>query len=81
MAVIKKSPLFAIGLVLFLLCDTIIGINVASGAYITISEASLLYKITHLPFDLAWVFYIPSQAFIALSLHTKVDKTNNVVNV
>ena len=68
---IKKSPLFAIGLLLFLLCDTLIGLEIAANSYIFISETSIIYKLTHAPINLAWIFYVPSQAFIALSLHNK----------
>lgn len=65
----KQSKLFAIGLVFFLLCDTVIGLQVASGAYLPISESSLIYKIIFMDFNLAWSFYLPSQVLIALSKH------------
>lgn len=67
-AFIKKSPLFAIGLLLFLLCDTIIGLDVASGTYLNI-QSQFIQNVLDLPFNLAWVFYVPSQALLALSLH------------
>ena len=72
LAFVKKSPLFALGLFLFILCDTLIGIEIGAGTYLNINESSVIYQLTQLPFSLAWVFYIPSQACIALSLH----KTN-----
>ena len=61
----KSRPLFAIGLVLFLLCDTVIGLQVMSGAYQPISDT--LRRIIFAPIHLAWLFYLPSQVLIALS--------------
>ena len=61
----KKIPLFAIGLVLFLLCDTVIGLQVMADGYLPISDT--LRRIIFAPFNLAWLFYLPSQVFIALS--------------
>ncbi len=63
----KKNKLFAIGLVLFLLCDTVIGLQTAAGAYLTISENSLLYKMIFMDFLLSWFFYLPSQVLISMS--------------
>ena len=62
-----KNKLFPIGLVLFLLCDTIIGLQMATGVYLPISEHSVIYKIIFTDFNLAWFFYLPSQVCIALS--------------
>ena len=63
----RENKLFAIGMVLFLLCDTVIGLQVASGAYLSIPETSLLYRIIFMDFFLSWFFYLPSQVFITLS--------------
>lgn len=63
----KENKLFAIALVLFALCDTVIGLQVASGAYLPIREDSWLYEIIFMNFNLAWFFYLPSQVLIALS--------------
>lgn len=63
----KENRLLAIGLLMFLLCDTVIGLQVASEGYLHIGEDTLLQKIIFPPFDLAWLFYLPSQALIALS--------------
>lgn len=62
----KVSPLFAIGLLLFICCDTLIGFDNLSG-YLSINESSFIYKLNHLNFNLAWVFYVPSQTLISLS--------------
>lgn len=67
MANFRKVPLLAIGFVLFLLCDTVIGLQVAAGGYLPISEGSLLYRIIFMDFFLSWFFYLPSQVLIALS--------------
>lgn len=61
----RSYPLFAIGLVFFLLCDTVIGLQVMSGAYLPLSDT--LRNIIFAPFNLAWLFYLPSQVLIALS--------------
>lgn len=63
----SQNRLFAIGLVFFLFCDTVIGLQVASSGYLPIAEGSLLYKIIFAPFHLSWFFYLPSQVLIALS--------------
>lgn len=63
----KSYKLFAIGLVLFLLCDTVIGLQVAAGGYLPIAEGSALHSILFVPFNLSWMFYLPSQVLISLS--------------
>lgn len=63
----KKRRLFAVGLVLFLLCDTVVGLQAACGGYLPIKEGTALYNIIFPPFNLAWFFYLPSQVLIALS--------------
>ena len=67
----KHYKLLAIGLVCFLLCDTVIGLQVMSGGYLPIPEGSLLHKILYVPFNLAWLFYLPSQVLISLSSRKK----------
>ncbi len=63
----KKNKLFAIGLVFFILCDTVIGLQTAAGAYLPIGEDSIIYKIIFMDFFLSWFFYLPSQVLISLS--------------
>ena len=63
----RRERLFAVGLLLFVLCDTLIGISCLD-AYFTIPADSFLYQIIHPGFDLAWAFYVPSQTLIAASL-------------
>ena len=64
----RRSLLFPLGLLLFLLCDTVIGLNVMAKSYIASAEDSLIMKIINPGFNLAWVFYVPSQTLIPLSL-------------
>jgi len=68
----RQNVLFAIGLLLFLLCDTVIGLQVASTGYLNISEGTFVYNIINAPINLAWLFYLPSQVMLAFS-----DKTQN----
>lgn len=70
----KRFPLLAVGFVLFILCDTVIGLQVASGGYLPISETSLLYKILFMDLNLAWLFYLPSQVLIALTSAIKAPQ-------
>lgn len=63
----KKNPIFATGLLFFILCDTIVGLSMID-AYIPLSPESIIYNIVHPGFDLAWVFYVPSQTLLAISL-------------
>lgn len=62
----KRYPHAAIGFCLFLLCDTVIGLQVASGSYLPLNENTLLYSLLFVDFNLAWLFYLPSQVLIAL---------------
>lgn len=60
-----KDWLFGVALCLFILCDTVIGLQVAAGAYLPIAEGSLIHNIIFTDFNLAWLFYLPSQVLIA----------------
>lgn len=63
----KKLPLFAIGLILFLLCDTIIGLDIMAESYIT-GKALETFNSILTGLNWAWVFYVPSQALLGISL-------------
>lgn len=67
----RNGALLAIGLILFLLCDTVIGLQVAAGGYLPIPEGSILHKILFMDFHLSWFFYLPSQVLIALQAGQK----------
>ena len=63
----RSSYILPFAFLMFLGCDTVIGLNVMGEGYINITEGSLVYNIIHCGFNLAWVFYLPSQVMIALS--------------
>lgn len=63
----SERRLLSVGFVLFLLCDTVIGLQMANGVYFPIPEGSVIDKILSLNINLAWLFYLPSQVLIALS--------------
>lgn len=64
----KKSPFFAVGLLLFLGCDTLVGINALLTQYITSPNAQAICNAIFGSLNWAWIFYVPSQALLALSL-------------
>ena len=63
----EKPPLLAIGLLLFAFCDVFVGLSLIEG-YLPLAEGGLIYRLAHPGLNLAWVFYVPSQALLALSL-------------
>lgn len=65
-----RRLVMALGLTLFLCCDTVIGMAFLDD-YITVSETSFIYRIIHPGFDLAWAFYLPSQMLLSVSLLPK----------
>lgn len=69
----KKSPLLPFGFIAFILCDTVIGLQVAAGGYLPIPEGSALHSFLFMDFNLSWFFYLPSQVLIALSVLPKED--------
>ncbi len=62
----SKVKLFAIGLLLYIGCDTLVGLSQSAG-YITIAPTSLWYYLLHFPIDLVWFFYLPSQILLVVS--------------
>lgn len=67
---LPRRAVMAVGLSLFLCCDTVIGLSFLDG-YLPVSETSLIYRLIHPGFDLAWAFYLPSQMLLAVSLLPK----------
>ena len=63
----RRCKLLPIAFVLFILCDTIIGLQVASTGYLPIAEGSWLHNIIFSGFNTAWLFYLPSQVLIVSS--------------
>lgn len=66
----KNNILFCVGLFLFILCDVVIGLQFVCDIF-DLSTEHWLYKIVFQPFNLAWLFYLPSQVLIGLSLFFK----------
>lgn len=64
----KDNPLFAIGLILFVLCDINVMFEYLEGMGIT-----LLYSLKAIPFNLVWFFYEPCLVCIALSEQKACD--------
>ena len=64
----NKNLLFSIGLILFACCDAIIGLSVLSDTYLNINNAFINFLL-HPGFNLAWLFYVPSQTLLALSTY------------
>lgn len=60
----KREPLLAWALVLFFLCDTVVGLQVASVGYLILP--AWLNNALFCGFPLDWVFYLPSQVMLAL---------------
>ena len=67
---IRENKWIPVALVLFLLCDTVIGLQVMGSLYLPLSEGSILSRILFPGFDLAWFFYLPSQVLLALQNKT-----------
>ena len=63
-----RLKLFAVGLFLFAMCDLSIGLNEMAGTYLGAEPGTFLYALNHTGINLAWVFYLPSQTLIPLSL-------------
>ncbi len=72
----KRSPALAVGLLLFALCDAVIGLDLLDG-YMTVAADSFIYKIIHPGFDLSWFFYLPAQTLLALSLWKREGESKN----
>ena len=75
----KREYLLAIGLLLFILCDTVIGFSFL-GDYLAVSQESFVYRISHLDLNLAWVFYLPSQVLLSISLLPRKLKRMKVLS-
>ncbi len=72
----SKSIIFPMGLLLFSLCDLQIGIAILNDSYINVSNNIILNFLSNPPFNFAWLFYVPSQTLIALSVINDKTSTN-----
>lgn len=70
----RSSQLYALGMLLFLLCDINVGLFNLTG-FIELSDElnSVIYSISSI---LMWTFYAPSQVMIALSCHNNCYHNN-----
>lgn len=69
----REERIFAIGLVLFAMCDLCIGLEVLCSNYLGSHAMDFAYGAY---LNLPWVFYQPSQMLIGLRLLPKVKKTS-----
>ena len=68
----KGGLVLPVGLLLFLFCDIFVGFG-NLGGYLPITEGSLAWWLAHPPINMAWVFYLPSQALLGMSLLPKPE--------
>jgi hypothetical protein len=64
-----REPLFAIGLLLFAMCDLCIGLDVLLSTYLNSGVLSAFFSFPYI--NLSWIFYQPSQVLIAMQLAVK----------
>ncbi len=62
--------IFPLGLLLFLFCDIFVGFG-NLGAYLPIQPGTLAAWLAHPPINMAWVFYLPSQTLLGMSMMKK----------
>ena len=61
--------LLTVGLILFAMCDINVGLSALESIYEGgFEEGSILYRILYSNLNLIWIFYIPSQTLIPLTL-------------
>jgi hypothetical protein len=48
------------------MCDIYTGLVIADGTYLHYVENGFFYHLVNLDFNITWLFYIPSQALIAI---------------
>lgn len=63
----KFNLIFAVGLLLFVCCDFFVAISNFE-SYFDVSKESLIYKITYHEINFSWIFYVPSQTLLGISL-------------
>ena len=69
----KKHPLFAVGLLLFAMCDALIGLSFVEDIF-ALPEGNFIDVLWSLPVHLESMFYQPSQVLLALSALTAREK-------
>lgn len=63
---LKENWIFAIGLLLFVLCDIFVGLGELDG-YLTIASTNIIYLFVNSSFDWVWFFYLPAQVLLSIS--------------
>ncbi len=67
--------LLPIGLLFFAVCDFFIGFAEIS-PYFTINVGTFAHFLANPPFNIAWLFYIPSQTILAMAVSTRMQATS-----
>ncbi len=67
---VKNEPMLFVGLVLFSLCDFFVGIEFL-GDFINLENASFINFLLDIPFNMAWLFYLPAQTILSLQIVNK----------
>ncbi len=62
-----RGSIFAVGLLLFVVCDLFVGLGNLSD-YLPISKDSVFFSAIFGKVNIPWVFYTPSQALLGISL-------------
>jgi hypothetical protein len=62
----KSNKLLALGLLLFILCDTMIGFQEMVGIF-NLNKDSFIYIISQTDYNIPWIFYIPAQILLLIS--------------
>ncbi len=65
----KRSPFVALGLLFFLACDVFVGLGEMAADFLSVAEGSLIDRLTSTGVNIAWIFYVPSQTLLAVSVH------------
>ena len=74
---IKGGKLLCIGLALFALCDINVGLAVLNDLYAGgFPEGSFLHNLIYSGVDLVWIFYLPSQTIIPLTILLTKQKSS-----
>lgn len=66
----RGGLILPIGLLLFLFCDIFVGFG-NLGGYLPIEPGSFAAWLAHPPINMAWVFYLPSQTLLGMSMMKK----------
>lgn len=64
----KGGIILTVGLIFFALCDVNVGLSALNMLYGGFPEGSFFYNLLYSGVDLVWIFYIPSQTLIPLTL-------------